>query len=126
MGFLPPEDRRYLDNKGINFEEIEDAHQKGVVLRDYPLPIGRFDAEVVDILILLPPGYPDMKPDMFHTLPWERLASSNQYPCRADHPILFAGQQWQRWSRHNSQWRAGIDGIHTMLKRIEHALQVAA
>jgi len=38
----------------------------------------------------------------------------------------FAGQNWQRWSRHNSEWRPGIDGIWTMLKRVEDALERAA
>jgi hypothetical protein len=35
------------------------------------------------------------------------------------------GHNWQRWSRHNNSWRPGVDGLHTMIKRIEHALAKA-
>lgn len=126
MGFLPPEDRRYLVGKGIDFEEVSDGDIKGVIVRGYPLPVGRFDAESADILILLPSGYPDIPPDMFHTMPWVRMIASKQYPNKAATAVAFSGQQWQRWSRHNKEWRAGIDGIHTMLKRVEHALRDAA
>ena len=67
MAFLPPEDCRRLTDKGITFEEVEDGAQKGIILRGYSLPAGRFDAKAADILVLLPPGYPDVPPDMFHT-----------------------------------------------------------
>lgn len=126
MGFLPPDDQRYLSEKGITFEEMEDGPRKGIVLRSYPLPAGRFDAPAVDVLILLPSGYPDIPPDMFHTMPWLRLKSKNRYPNRADQEVSFAGQKWQRWSRHNNEWRSGVDGIWTMLKRVDNALAVAA
>jgi hypothetical protein len=126
MVFLPPDDRRYLTDKGVVFEEVEGDGQKGIILRNYPLPAGHFDIQVADILILLPAGYPDIPPDMFHTLPWVRLASNNQYPNRADQKVEFADQTWQRWSRHNKEWRAGVDGIWTMLKRVDNALLVAA
>jgi len=117
---------RYLKERGIIFEEIEDAGRKGVILRDVVLPPDRFDVTKADILILLPSGYPDSAPDMFHALPWLRLVTTNAYPRRADHPVSFAGKSWQRWSRHNEAWRPGIDGIWTMMKRIEIALSEAA
>lgn len=126
MSFLPPDDRCYLGGKGIAFEEVEDGAQKSIIIQNYPLPSGRFDALAANILILLPSGYPDVPPDMFHTIPWVRLASNKQYPRRADQEINFAGAKWQRWSRHNHEWRAGVDGIWTMIKRIENALAVAA
>ena len=126
MGFLPPEDHRYLTDKGITFEEVEDGAQKGIILRNHTLPTGRFDALAADILILLPSGYSDVPPDMFHTMPWIKLMPDGRYPKAADQPVPFAGQQWQRWSRHNNEWRAGVDGIWTMLKRIDNALAVAA
>lgn len=126
MPFLPPDDRRYLTGKGIPFEEIEDGAQRGVILRAHPLPAGRFDAAAADILILLPAGYPDVPPDMFYTIPWIKLVHEARYPKAADHPLMFAARNWQRWSRHNKEWRAGIDGIWTTLKRIENALVVAA
>lgn len=123
---LPSRDRRYLTEKGIAFEEVIDGTQKAVVFRGFSVPGGRFDHASADILVLLPAGYPDVAPDMFHALPWLRLVQDNRYPNAADVPVQFAGQAWQRWSRHNNQWRAGVDGIWTMLKRIETALAEAA
>ncbi len=124
--FLPSRDRAYLAEKSIKYEEIGADGHKGVVLRSYPLPTGQFDASRADILILLPVGYPDTPPDMFHLIPWVRLIAGNTYPRAADQSVTFAGQSWQRWSRHNTEWRPGVDGIWSMLKRVDHALKVAA
>lgn len=126
MSFLPAEDRDYLTAKGIPFEEVEDGGKKGVILKARPLPDGRFDAQSADILVILPGGYPDAAPDMFHLLPWVKLTNGGKYPNKADQAVTFAGKSWQRWSRHNNEWRPGIDGIWTMLKRIEEALEKAA
>lgn len=126
MTFLPEKDREYLDAKGIVYEEHVQGSQKGVILKGFSLPSGRFDAEAADVLILLPPGYPDAPPDMFYTLPWLKLAGRGCYARRADQPFNFNGQRWQRWSRHNNEWRPGADGIWTMIKRVEHALELAA
>lgn len=126
MAFLPEKDREYLESKSIVYEEHIQGSQKGVILKGFSLPNGRFDAEAADVLILLPPGYPDAPPDMFYTLPWLKLAGRGCYARRADQPFNFNGQRWQRWSRHNSEWRPGADGIWTMIKRVEHALELAA
>lgn len=124
--FLPSRDRDYLTGKDLTFEEVVDGPQRGVILRNYPMPKGLFDADSADLLILIPSGYPDVPPDMFYTLPWIKLTDKNALPRCADQPHAFAGQSWQRWSRHNSEWRPGIDGIWSMLKRVDHALAVAA
>lgn len=126
MSVLPMKCRRYLTERGIRFEEYEESGQKTVIVKQFGLPAGRFDAPSADILILLPCGYPDSPPDMFYALPWLKLAASNRYPNRADVSLEFQGRNWQRWSRHNSEWRAGVDGIWTMLKRVETALECAA
>jgi hypothetical protein len=122
---LPPEDRAYLESQGIAFEEHDGGGQKAIILKGKTLPIGRFDAGQADILVLLPAGYPDCAPDMFYLMPWVRLTNGG-YPRAADVPHDFAGQRWQRWSRHNDAWRPGVDGIWTMLRRIERALEIAA
>jgi hypothetical protein len=125
VSVLPSRCRKYLVERNIAFGEV-DGPQKAIILRAYPTPAGRFDHDRADILILLPNGYPDIRPDMFFAMPWLKLASGNRYPKAADQPFDFAGQRWQRWSRHNNQWRPGIDGIWTMLRRIDTALEAAA
>lgn len=126
MLVLPQKCRRYLQERGIAFEEVLENGQKAVVLKAFDLPAGRFDTDKADILILLPPGYPDSPPDMFYALPWLKIPIVNRYPRAADQPVIFQNATWQRWSRHNNEWRPGVDGLWTMLKRIEHALQEAA
>ena len=123
---LPPEDRTYLREQGIAFEEVADGVSKAVVLKGWSLPAARFDVGAADILIMLPPAYPDCAPDMFYLMPWVRLAASHRYPNAADQPHAFGGKTWQRWSRHNNAWRPGVDGIWTMVCRIERALEIAA
>lgn len=126
MSFLPSADRRYLEERGLTFREVTDGGRMGVVLPGFTLPEAKYQVGAADILILLPRGYPDAAPDMFYALPWLSLVGRNRYPNRADQPQKFDGQKWQRWSRHNESWRPGIDGIWTMVKRIEQALQEAA
>lgn len=125
MAVLPIRDRHYLTERGIAFEEV-DGNEKGVIFPGYVLPAGRFDQAKADILVLLPPGYPDVRPDMFFAIPWIKLARSSQYPRAADQPREYQGRRWQQWSRHNNQWRPGVDGIWTMLRRIDTALEAAA
>ena len=126
MSFLPSKDREYLEGHKINFEEVVERNRKGLILKQYQLPPGLYDTSLVDILILLPPNYPDVAPDMFYLLPWVKLTQGQKYPRCANARQQFNGHSWQRWSRHNTQWRRGVDGIWTMLKRVENALEVAA
>ncbi len=126
MSFLPSFDREYLANHKIVFDEVVERNQKGLILKQYRLPSGLYDVNKADILILLPSGYPDLSPDMFYLLPWVKLVQNQKYPSRANIPYQFKGRRWQRWSRHNRQWRRGVDGIWTMLKRVNNALEVAA
>ncbi len=124
-GPLPSRDREYLDGHGIAYEMVVDGGQVGVVLKDIPLPEGKYDSAKADVLVLLPPGYPDVPPDMFFTLPWVKLAAVGRYPSRADVPHPFVGKSWQRWSRHSTEWRPGLDGLHTMIARARHAIEGA-
>ena len=120
---LPSMDCTYLNQHTITHEMVQDGSQIGVILKAVKLPEGKFDHAVADVLILLPSGYPDASPDMFFLLPWVRLKTTGAYPAKADVAQNFNGQSWQRWSRHSSEWRAGVDGLHTMIARARHAME---
>ncbi|MBX7123262.1 MAG: multiubiquitin domain-containing protein [Opitutaceae bacterium] len=122
---LPSRDRDYLQAHGIDYQLSVDVGTAGVVLRNMQVPAGKYNHEHADVLILLPNGYPDVCPDMFFLKPWLQLQASGRYPTCADVAHGFAGQQWQRWSRHSSEWRPGIDGLHTMIARFRRAVEVA-
>lgn len=123
--FLPRRDAAYLESRNIIFEECSESGQSGVILKGVQLPVGKFTSDVVDVLIMLPAGYPDCPPDMFYCTPWLKLLANGTDPRAANVTHAFAGQNWQRWSRHNNEWRPGVDGLHTMVKRIELALAEA-
>ena len=125
MAFLPLRDRRYLVERESAFEEVTAGLTTGLVFPRWSLPPSKFDRAETSLLIVLPSGYPDFAPDMFFVFPWVRLATSGTYARCADQAYQFNGVQWQRWSRHNSEWRRGVDGIWTMLKRVENALTEA-
>ncbi|WP_439590288.1 multiubiquitin domain-containing protein [Hydrogenophaga sp.] len=125
LAALPEADQRYLDSHGFAVEVVGDGTHTGVVLKQMQLPQGKFNHPAADVLVILPPGYPDVAPDMFFCDPWLTLVSAGRYPTCADQPHAFMSRNWQRWSRHNTNWRPGVDGLHTMIKRIEHALAEA-
>lgn len=126
MSLLPRQDRRYLEERGITVREVVDGVKKGVILTGITLPEGKYQVPQADILILLPPSYPEVAPDMFYAVPHLQLVSAQREPRCTEVRETHVDQVWQRWSRHNNQWRPGIDGIWTMVKRVEEALQVAA
>lgn len=122
---LPQADKRYLTDHGLAFREVVVGPKKGIVFLSYPLPAGFYDKDACDVLVILPGSYPDAAPDMFFTDPWVKLRAAGRYAQAADQAFDFDGRRWQRWSRHNRDWRPGVDGIHTMLRRIELALRSA-
>jgi hypothetical protein len=127
MSFLPESDKNYLQEKSINFREVTESSNKGLIISDFVLPLGKYDHDKVELLILLPQGYPDISPDMFYLSPAVALAPENKIPRAANVNTHFDNKDWQRWSRHdpNQSWRPGIDGLRTYLKKVENALQVA-
>ncbi len=118
---LPGADQRYLTDHGIKAEVSTSGNQVGVVLPRYELPGTAVSPRTVDLLIILPPGYPDSGPDMFYLHPWVQMPTG-QWPNKADHAFQFGGRSWQRWSRHSNVWRGGVDGIWTMLRRVDAAV----
>lgn len=126
--FLPEFDRDYLLEKGYQFEEKIDANRNGLILRNWLLPVGKYNLLTSDLLILISNGYPEVRPDMWYFNPAILLAPSNRLARQTQANINFEGKVWQRWSRHYpaNEWRSGIDGIHTYLKKVQTALESAS
>jgi len=126
--FLPEFDRDYLLEKGYQFEEKIDANRNGLILRNWLLPVEKYNLLTSDLLILIPNGYPEVRPDMWYFNPAILLAPSNRPARQTQISINFEGKAWQRWSRHYpaNEWRSGIDGIHTYLKKVQTALESAS
>jgi len=124
---LPPNDRAYLEGKGYAFDEVVEGGMLCVVVRSYPLPNG-YQPDVTDLLLRLPPGYPDVAPDMFWCNPPVKLISTGTYPQAADLMEQHLGRTWQRFSRHLAPgvWRSGTDHLDSYLSLIRRNLDQTA
>lgn len=121
---LPSLDKDYLDLKKVeyNFDVVNGAiHLR---IQNYPLP-AQYNIRSVELLIIIPAGYPNAQLDMFYTKPDVKLLNGN-WPLKADVHETHNGQVWQRWSRHiNSGWRVGVDSLKTFLRGIEKEISKA-
>ena|SRR3989442_3160897 len=119
---LPEEDREFLGARNIAFELTSTTGWINVIIKGYRLP-GAYVPETCDLLLRLPPGYPNANPDMFWTTPGVRLRNGAA-PLAADVVETYDGHNWQRWSRHNQTWRAGTDSIQTKLRAVRTELEL--
>lgn len=117
---LLQDDDQYLKTKGYNFQTHDEVNRTLVVIKQFKLPIG-YTQETVDLLIIIPQGYPATPLDMFWVVPEVRIASSNSYPVNADVFETYLGQTWQRFSRHYS-WRPYIDSLASHLNSVQQSL----
>ena len=125
MSHLPRRCHKYLMDKGVAFSEASDNLTAAVIIDPWKLPPRKYDRDQVSLLLLLPNGYPDAAPDMFYLHPWIKIRGSSEWPRGSSVSHKFLGTDWQRWSRHWSDWRPGIDGIQTWLLKVRHALETA-
>ena len=54
---LPSKDQIYLSCHGYEFEAVMEGGNTGIILKNLPLPDGKFNHTAADVLILLPRGY---------------------------------------------------------------------
>ena len=123
FALLPPNDTKYLEERGFNHSVTQEANMTCVVFRNFPLP-GGFDRPQSDLLLRLSAGYPDVAPDMWWFDPAVKRVDGQAIPATEviEH---YLGRSWQRWSRHLSagQWRSGIDGLESFLALIRRELE---
>ncbi len=112
---LLPEDTAFLADRQIDHDVYDDGPMTCVVLRGWPLPPG-LDRSETDVLLRLPPGYPDVAPDMWWVDPPVRRSTGDQIAA-TELSEVHIGREWQRWSRHFAagQWQAGIDRLENFI-----------
>lgn len=88
-----------------------------LVISDFDLPKG-FKPNRVELLIKLPPGFPDAAPDMFWVYPPVRTAAGNAPRATSNEHLL--GKNWQRFSWHLAAgaWTPGISELRDFLRCI--------
>lgn len=117
---LRPDDRQYLDDHNVIYEVIEHGSETHLILKEVGLAPG-LAPETVDILIVLPPLFNDVNPDMFWCHP--SVTRPNGPIPGTETQWDIHGRTWQRWSRHIAgQWRPGIDNVATYIAYIKRAI----
>jgi hypothetical protein len=115
-------ERMIAEGEAASYSVTPDGGFLCVVLHDFKLRPG-YNVEAADLLVRLPPGFPDAAPDMFWIDP--PIARTDGVGISAaDQYEMHLGRRWQRFSRHlaGGEWRAGVDSIESYLALIRKAL----
>jgi hypothetical protein len=88
-----------------------------VVIAGYQLP-GGFQPGSVDLLVKLPPAFPDAQPDMFWVHPAVKTASGTLPRATCTESLL--GKDWQRFSWHlqPGAWKPGVSTLRDFMRCI--------
>jgi hypothetical protein len=139
MSFLPEEDQEFLDENGINYQELLENMPNGQERRGVLFSSFSFSgnlratnggslvkADACDLLVIIPDGYATTKLDSFYTNPKLKCADGRD-PQNANNDSALFEKTWQFWSRHldDNDWRVGIDGLRTFISYIRGELRNA-
>lgn len=109
---LPEEDVEFLAAMLFPWETVIEANTKRVILYDFPVPSG-YNISAVDLNVRIEATYPDTQIDMVYFYPPLARVDGRSINA-ANHPDVFDGKNWQRWSRHRTPqnpWRPGLDNL---------------
>jgi len=120
IALLPEIDVEFLEEKGFDCEVVQAAGEVRVIFHDFPFP-AQYTPRQASLMVRLPAGYPNANPDMFWTKPDVKL-TNGAFPQNADYHDPSA-EGWQRWSRHDNSWRAGIDNLRTKMASVRRELE---
>ncbi|MCA9493209.1 MAG: hypothetical protein KC621_24930 [Myxococcales bacterium] len=86
-----------------------------LVVDDFDIPV-EYGPHRVQLLIKLPPLFPDAAPDMFWVRPAVHVANGT-LPRGASHEVLLQ-QEWQRFSWHlaSGAWKPGVSTLRDYLR----------
>jgi len=88
-----------------------------LVISDFDLPRA-FEPNRVELLVKLPPGFPDAAPDMFWVHPAVRTVAGGGPRSTSNERLL--GKNWQRFSWHLAAgaWKPGVSEFRDFLRCI--------
>ena len=114
-------DTQQLQAAGVDASKATIHSQAGgwsfLVIAGYTLPAG-FQPAAVDLLIKLPPGFPDAQPDMFWVSPPVKTAQGSLPRATCMESLL--GKEWQRFSWHLAAgaWKPGVSTLRDFMRCI--------
>ena len=125
---LLDEDVHFLNGLKLDWEAVQDANQRVVIIYGFLLP-SIFQPEKVGLKIKVPADYTaGAALDMFFTNVRVTRADGHEIPRLTD-AGQFDGKQWWQWSRHypnGTKWRPGIDNLGTHLSFVQYLLDEEA
>ncbi|MDP8983022.1 MAG: multiubiquitin domain-containing protein [Acidobacteriota bacterium] len=110
-----------LEGTGLTNDRVQLHAEAGgwtfLVISNFELPAG-FNPNRVEMLVKLPPGFPDAAPDMFWICPAVNAPNGNAPRSTSNERIL--GKNWQRFSWHLAAgaWKPGISDLRDFLRCI--------
>ncbi len=112
-------DTQQLQAAGVDESRATIHSQPGgwsfLVISGYALPVG-FQPGAVDLLIKLPPGFPDAQPDMFWVSPTVKTVQGSLPRATCMESLL--GKEWQRFSWHLAAgaWKPGVSTLGDFMR----------
>ena len=121
---LLPEDTEYLESNfpGRWQKLTENTGKFAIQIESISVPSG-LSPDKVDLMILVPVGYPAAAIDMFYLDPSLCRNDQREIPnlCIERH----FERDWQRWSRHYD-WQVGRDNLYKHIEYVQEELKKAA
>ena len=86
-----------------------------LVISNFPVPAG-FSQAKANLLVKLPPGFPDASPDMFWVTPHLKTSAGSAPQGTCFESLL--NEQWQRFSWHlrPGSWRPGVSTLRDFMR----------
>jgi len=112
----------YLNSIGLPYEFRRDPkYGLCLVIRGFTLP-ERYKPRTVDFLVRIPGGYPNAMLDMFWVFPPVACARGG-VPRATNEFTYILDERRQRFSRHMTRWRPGIDCLATFMSAMARVLE---
>lgn len=129
MPLLLDRDYERLHEAGISFRE--DEPNRFLIFMGVSLDDPKYNVSECDVLVVIPPNYPQAGNDMFWTSPSLSLADGRTIPQvlgpGGGDSRFWDGREFCRWSRHwqpglPGAWRPGKDDVISIHRRVTWAL----
>ena len=128
MPLLLDSDYERLRDADISFRE--DESNRFLVFLGVSLHDLKYNVSECDVLVVIPPNYPQAGNDMFWTYPSLSLADGRAIPGilgPGSDSRVWNGREFCRWSRHwqpstPGAWRPGKDDVISIYRRVTWAL----
>lgn len=123
---IPDPELESLKGDGLEYSIVPEGNMTCIIVQKFGLPPG-YKKNEADLLLRLPPGFPDAPPDMWWFDPPVQRTDGKIIPA-TEVVESYVGRPWQRWSRHfqPGQWRPGIDCLESFLALIRKELRRCA